>query len=61
MYLTHAIDIRTFAILPMGCRWGLIEWIDNLNPLKGIVSDYWEAAGKFSVTVSYHMDIFSII
>jgi hypothetical protein len=42
----------------MGCRWGLIEWIDNLNPLKGIVSDYWEAAGKLSVTVSYHMIVF---
>ncbi|CEP14753.1 hypothetical protein [Parasitella parasitica] len=42
--------IRTFAILPMGTRWGLIEWIDNLNALKGIVSDYWEASGKHSVT-----------
>ncbi|KAI8640422.1 hypothetical protein BD408DRAFT_241317 [Parasitella parasitica] len=42
--------IRTFSILPMGTRWGLIEWIDNLNPLKAIVSDYWEASGKHSVT-----------
>ncbi|CAO0799387.1 unnamed protein product [Mucor circinelloides] len=41
--------IRTFAILPMGKRWGVIEWIDNLASLKSIVNDYWEAIGNPTV------------
>ncbi|KAI8330114.1 hypothetical protein BC941DRAFT_441555 [Chlamydoabsidia padenii] len=36
--------IRTYAVIPLGVRWGLIEWINNLNTLKSIVCDKWEAA-----------------
>lgn len=46
------IDIRTYAVLPMGSRWGLIQWIDNLEPLKGIVNDLLTDQGKPSVIVS---------
>ncbi|OAD01888.1 hypothetical protein MUCCIDRAFT_111232 [Mucor lusitanicus CBS 277.49] len=35
--------IRTFAIVPLGKKWGLIEWIDNLASLKSIVNGFWEA------------------
>ncbi|RCI03294.1 serine/threonine-protein kinase M1, partial [Rhizopus stolonifer] len=38
--------IRTFAVVPLGHRWGLIEWIDNLNALKAIVNDYWSIGAK---------------
>ncbi|GAN03386.1 serine/threonine-protein kinase atr-like [Mucor ambiguus] len=41
--------IRTFAIVPLGKKWGLIEWIDNLASLKSIVNGYWEASGNLSV------------
>ncbi|KAI8092452.1 uncharacterized protein B0P05DRAFT_526406 [Gilbertella persicaria] len=41
--------IRTFAVVPLGHRWGLIEWIDNLNALKAIVNDYWVSEGHASV------------
>lgn len=50
--LTLVLDIRTFAILPMGKRWGVIEWIDNLASLKSIVNNYWEAIGNPTVPVS---------
>lgn len=36
----------------MGSRWGLIQWIDNLEPLKGIVNDLLTDQGKPSVIVS---------
>lgn len=36
----------------MGDRWGLIEWIDNLEPLKSLVNGYWEASGNYSINVS---------
>ncbi|KAI8973495.1 hypothetical protein BDF20DRAFT_655405 [Mycotypha africana] len=41
--------IRTFAVIPLGHQWGLLEWIENLEPLKGIVNGYWEADKKPSV------------
>jgi hypothetical protein len=47
-----AIDIRTYAVIPLGPAWGLIEWIDNLVPLKGVVNDIWVASGNDSVHVS---------
>ncbi|CAO3593608.1 unnamed protein product [Absidia cylindrospora] len=37
--------IRTYAVIPLSNRWGLIEWINNLNPLKAIVRERWEADG----------------
>ncbi|ORZ05245.1 hypothetical protein BCR42DRAFT_428472 [Absidia repens] len=37
--------IRTYAVIPLSNRWGLIEWINHLNPLKAIVRERWEADG----------------
>ena len=34
-------DIRTYGIIPLGENWGLIEWINNLSPLKAIVAQEW--------------------
>ncbi|KAI9478821.1 MAG: hypothetical protein EXX96DRAFT_261034 [Benjaminiella poitrasii] len=42
--------IRTYAVVPLGNRWGLLEWINNLNSLKNIVNDIWESEGLPSVT-----------
>ncbi|KAI7901832.1 uncharacterized protein BX663DRAFT_552745 [Cokeromyces recurvatus] len=42
--------IRTYAVVPLGTRWGLIEWINDLNSLKNIVNDIWESQGLPSVT-----------
>ncbi|KAI7858792.1 hypothetical protein BDC45DRAFT_283922 [Circinella umbellata] len=33
--------IRTYGIIPLGENWGLIEWINNLSPLKAIVAQEW--------------------
>ncbi|KAG0169780.1 serine/threonine-protein kinase M1 [Apophysomyces sp. BC1015] len=37
--------IRTYAVIPLGEQWGLIEWINNLNPLKTIVGEEWLKIG----------------
>ncbi|KAL9547884.1 hypothetical protein MBANPS3_005951 [Mucor bainieri] len=41
--------IRTFAIVPLGKRWGLIQWIDNLSSLKSIVNGYLESHTNWTV------------
>ncbi|KAG2234017.1 hypothetical protein INT48_007107 [Thamnidium elegans] len=47
----HELYIRTYAVIPLGERWGLIQWIDNIAPLKAIVDTLWLAEGKQSVGV----------
>ncbi|CAO3641409.1 unnamed protein product [Cunninghamella echinulata] len=46
---THADDyqlyIRTYAVIPLGENWGLIEWINNLEALKHIVGEEWKTLG----------------
>ncbi|OBZ87784.1 Serine/threonine-protein kinase ATR [Choanephora cucurbitarum] len=37
--------IRTYSVVPLGNRWGLIEWIDNLFALKAVVNEYLMADG----------------
>ncbi|KAF7722872.1 serine/threonine-protein kinase M1 [Apophysomyces ossiformis] len=37
--------IRTYAVIPLGEQWGLIEWVNNLNPLKSIVAEEWQKLG----------------
>ncbi|KAI8089096.1 uncharacterized protein BX664DRAFT_385640 [Halteromyces radiatus] len=37
--------IRTYAVIPLGKKWGLIEWINNLNSFKAIVCDLWNVKG----------------
>ncbi|KAI8376558.1 uncharacterized protein BYT42DRAFT_575046 [Radiomyces spectabilis] len=37
--------IRTYAIIPLGERWGLLQWIENLQTLKSIVCTYWQKQG----------------
>ncbi|KAG1499681.1 hypothetical protein G6F47_004794 [Rhizopus delemar] len=37
--------IRTYAVIPLGDEWGLIEWIDNIIPLKAIVTDVYDNLG----------------
>ncbi|ORE03351.1 hypothetical protein BCV72DRAFT_251923 [Rhizopus microsporus var. microsporus] len=37
--------IRTYAVIPLGDEWGLIEWIDNLFPLKAIATDIYNNLG----------------
>ena len=32
-------------MIPLGDRWGLIEWINNLNALKAIVTSEWVSKG----------------
>ena len=46
------IDIRTYSVVPLGNRWGLIEWIDNLFALKAVVNEYLMADGFDGVSVS---------
>lgn len=55
------IDIRTYAVIPLGPAWGLIEWIDNLVPLKGVVNDLWIADGYDSVYVSKPIKILTLL
>lgn len=45
-------DIRTYAVIPLGDRWGLIQWINNISPLKAIVNDQWQKDGHSNVQVS---------
>ncbi|KAI8355524.1 hypothetical protein BD560DRAFT_202939 [Blakeslea trispora] len=42
--------IRTYSVVPLGNRWGLIEWIDNLNALKAAVNEYLIADGYDGVS-----------
>jgi serine/threonine-protein kinase ATR len=49
------LDIRTYAVIPIGDQWGLIEWIENIQPLKGIVNELWQAQGNQGVQVSNPM------
>ncbi|KAI9245342.1 hypothetical protein BDA99DRAFT_528116 [Phascolomyces articulosus] len=37
--------IRTYGIIPLGENWGLIEWVNNLHPLKAIVAHEWRHIG----------------
>ncbi|KAI9468540.1 hypothetical protein BDB00DRAFT_943825 [Zychaea mexicana] len=46
--------IRTYGIIPLGEKWGLIEWINNLNPLKAIVAQEWALLGKDIRQIATH-------
>uniref|UniRef100_A0A182W7X4 Serine/threonine-protein kinase ATR n=1 Tax=Anopheles minimus TaxID=112268 RepID=A0A182W7X4_9DIPT len=37
--------IRTYAVLPLNEECGIIEWISNLNPFRGIVCTYYKQRG----------------
>ncbi|CAO3636625.1 unnamed protein product [Cunninghamella blakesleeana] len=37
----YQLYIRTYAVIPLGENWGLIEWINYLEPLKQIVGQEW--------------------
>lgn len=51
-HLTDYLDIRTYAVIPLGDKWGLIQWINNISPLKAIVNKQWEQDGCPSIQVS---------
>jgi phosphatidylinositol kinase/protein kinase (PI-3 family) len=36
------LRLRTFSIVPLSRNTGMIEWINNTNTLKNVVSDYWK-------------------
>ncbi|ORX44443.1 hypothetical protein DM01DRAFT_1386874 [Hesseltinella vesiculosa] len=41
----HRLYIRTYAVIPLGEKWGLIEWINDLEALKSIVTEEWSSLG----------------
>ncbi|KAI9322775.1 hypothetical protein BX666DRAFT_1898360 [Dichotomocladium elegans] len=52
--------IRTYGVTPLGEQWGLIEWVNNLQPLKQIVLSEWQAMNidykKIASLVKAHLD-----
>ncbi|KAG2194555.1 hypothetical protein INT47_006514 [Mucor saturninus] len=45
----NELYIRTYAVIPLGDKWGLIQWINNISPLKAIVNKQWEQDGCPSI------------
>ncbi|GAA5804442.1 hypothetical protein HPULCUR_009935 [Helicostylum pulchrum] len=45
----HELYIRTYAVIPLGEKWGLIQWIDCITPLKTIIDNIWVSEGRHSV------------
>ncbi|KAL0089139.1 hypothetical protein F4703DRAFT_1839595 [Phycomyces blakesleeanus] len=41
----RSLYIRTYAVIPLGHEWGLLQWIDNLETLKLITAREYEKHG----------------
>lgn len=39
-------DIRTYAVMPLNEECGLLEWVSNTVPLKGILESGYARHGK---------------
>ncbi|XRB19605.1 non-specific serine/threonine protein kinase [Pseudoscourfieldia marina] len=42
--------VRTFAVVPLGEEWGVVEWVHNTRPLRFVLEDNYRVRGMWNDT-----------